>query len=68
MYILNPSIINKDKLYSCNGIVAEWLIYEKKFPLFARGEQGEFLFVKTKDLEKIISEIPFHLKLSFLLW
>ena len=64
MYILNPSIINKDKLYSCNGIVAEWLIYEKKFPLFARGEQGEFLFVKTTELTLALDSIPFWLKIK----
>lgn len=67
MYVTNVKAIDKNKLYECNGIVGNYLIYEKHLPLFSRSE-GRWYFVKTEDLLKAIDEMPFYFNLSKIIW
>ena len=59
MYVTNPEVIDKSKLYECNGIVGNYLIYEKHMSLFSRSE-GKWYFVKTEALLKAIEEMPLY--------
>ncbi len=55
MYITNPSILPKDKIYKCNQTMANYLIYEKQIPLLSRS--GEFfIFSITEKLEKALKD------------
>jgi hypothetical protein len=61
VYITNPEVIDKNKIYFCNGIIGEFLIYQKNLPLFCK--KGRlFGFSKTDALEKALKELPFWLK------
>lgn len=63
MYITNPDELAGDKIYWCNGLIAEWLIFEKHFPLLCR--QGRLSgFAKTKELEEILKSLPFWLRVT----
>ena len=63
MYILNPDTLAGDKIYFCNGIIGEYLIYTKHFPLFCK--KGRlFGFARTKELEDVLRELPFWLKIT----
>ncbi len=68
MYVVNPENYPQEKIYSCNGVVANWLITEKHFPLFGKSPMGEFCFVKTDVLIEVLETLPFYLKLSKILW
>jgi hypothetical protein len=61
MYITNPEVISEDKIFYCNGIMSEYLIYQKHLPLFCKNGR-KFGFAKTEELEKALREIPFWLK------
>lgn len=63
MYITNPESIPKNKIYFCNGIISEWLIYQKKLPLLCKNGR-QFGFMKTDALEKALKELPFWLKVT----
>lgn len=55
MYITNPSILPKNKIYKCNQTMAEYLIYNKQIPLLSR--DGEFfIFSITKKLEEALKD------------
>jgi hypothetical protein len=63
MYVLNSDSIPKDRIYWCNGIIANWLIYFKHFPLLTK--KGRiFGFAKTILLEDEIKKLPFYLKVT----
>lgn len=69
MYIVNPEILDESKYFVCNGVIAEYLIYEKHLPLFSRKkEMGKWYFAKTDALLKAIDEMPFWLNLSKIIW
>lgn len=69
MYVTNPQIVDKNKLYECNGIVGNYLIYEKHLPLFSRDKsEGKWYFVKTDALLKAIEEMPFYFNISKIIW
>lgn len=69
MYVTNPQSIDKSKLYECNGVVGNYLIYEKHLPLFSRDKiQGKWYFVKTEALIKALEEMPFYFNLSKIIW
>lgn len=69
MYLTNVEAIDKNKLYECNGIIANYLIYERHLPLFSRDKsEGKWLFVKTDALLKAIEEMPFYFNLSKIIW
>lgn len=64
MYVTNPEAIDKNKLYECNGIIANYLIYERNIPLFSRDKsEGKYFFVKTEALLKAIEELPFYYRI-----
>lgn len=68
MYVINPSAISQGRLYECSGVIANWLIYTRHFPLFGKSQAGKFIFVKTPALEKALEEMPFHLKVAKILF
>jgi hypothetical protein len=69
MYVTNPQAIDKSKLYVCNGIIANYLIYEKHLPLFSHDKSdGKWYFAKTELLNKAIEEMPFYYNLSKIIW
>lgn len=69
MYVTNPESIDKNKLYECNGIIANYLIYERNIPLFSRDKsQGKWYFAKTDALLKALEEMPFYCNLSKIIW
>lgn len=69
MYVTNPEVIDKSNLYECNGIVGNYLIYEKHLPLFSRDKsEGKWYFVKTEALLKAVSEMPFYYNISKIIW
>jgi hypothetical protein len=61
VYITNPDKLPQDKIYWCNGIVAEWLIYEKHFPLLSK-DGRRFGFAKTEKLENVLKDLPIWLR------
>lgn len=62
MYITNPQILPKEKLYKCSKQISKWLQYEHNIPLL--GNEGEyFYFAKTDELEQALLRLPFWLKL-----
>jgi hypothetical protein len=61
VYVINPEALPKDDVFWCNGILGEWLIFEKHFPLFCR-KGRHFGFAKTKELEDVLKELPLWLK------
>jgi hypothetical protein len=61
MYILNSEVLSEDKIYWCNGIIANFLIYSKHIPLLTK-KGRMFGFVQTKLLEDAIGELPFYMK------
>jgi hypothetical protein len=63
VYILNPDTIPKEKIYWCNGIIGNFLIFEKHFPLLTK-KGRMFGFAKTDSLEKAILELPFYLRVT----
>ena len=63
MYVLNSDAIPKDKIYFCNGLIAEFLLYQKHLPLLCKKERM-FGFAITENLEKAIKDIPWWLKIS----
>lgn len=69
MYVTNVEAIDKNKLYECNGIVGNYLIYEKNLPLFSRDKsEGKWYFVKTDALLKAIEEMPYYYNISKIIW
>jgi hypothetical protein len=63
MYIVNPKKLKKETIYWCNGLTANWLIYEHHFPLLCKEERC-FGFAKTEKLEEVLKELPFWLKIT----
>jgi hypothetical protein len=62
MYITNPEKIPKFETFKCGRLLAEYLIYTKHLPLFAREGSKFFLFAKTEALENAVKETPFWIK------
>lgn len=48
--------------YKCNKIISNYLIYEKKMPVFDV-EKNFYYFVRTALLEEILGSMPLWLKL-----
>lgn len=63
MYVTNPQVIPKEDKFYCNGVLANWLIYEKHFPIFAK-ENRRFVFIKTKELEEVLRTAPYWIKVA----
>ena len=63
MYILNPDSIPKEKIYWCNGIISNYLIFTKHFPLLTK-KGRMFGFAITNLLEDVVRELPFYLKVT----
>lgn len=64
MYIVNPNLLNQEKLYVCNGIIANWLMTQKSIPLLSKTDSGEFIFAKTDLLKEVLQELPFYLNIT----
>ena len=63
MYILNPKNIPKNRMYVCNGLIANWLITNAKLPLMARNGR-DFMFAKSDKLDESIKKLPFWMKVA----
>ena len=63
MYLMNPEVIPKEKIFYCNGILANYLIYTCNFPLFAK-KGREYGFARTEALEEILEKLPFWLRVT----
>jgi len=64
MYVTNVDDLQQDKLYKCNGLIAEWLMIEKKIPLLGKSKNGQFVFSKTDLLEEVLKGLPFYLNIT----
>ena len=63
MYVVNPEVIDESKLYHCNGIIANFLIYEQHMPLFGRCPKGGYYFARNEKLEKVLKNLPMWMKI-----
>ena len=66
MYVVNPEAIDKNKLYECNGIIANYL-KERGF-VFLSKKDGKWIFMKTDKLLEVLSEMPFYYNISKIIW
>lgn len=64
MYIINVDELPPEKLYKCNGLIANWLMKEKNFPLLGKSKDGSFVFSKTELLLEVLEGIPFYLNIK----
>ena len=63
--LTNPEVIPRSHLIIVNGVVATYLMNEKKVPLLGKNSyKSEFYFMKTSEVELFLKEMPFYLKLS----
>lgn len=63
--ITNPEVIPRSHVITVNGVVANYLMNEKKVPLLGKNQyKSEFYFAKTFEVELFMKEMPFYLKLS----
>lgn len=60
MFISNLEIEN-DKYYVCGKMIGKYLI-KQGLPLLSR-KDNKMVFSKTEELQKVISEMPFLLKI-----
>ena len=64
MYVKNPEKFPKEKLFSCNETIANWLIYKGKIPLLAKSKGGKtYYFVKTEELNLALNSLPLLLNI-----
>jgi hypothetical protein len=63
MYITNPEVVSEDKIYWCNGVISEWLIFQKHLPLLSKKGRC-FGFAKTEKLAEALKDLPFWLKIA----
>jgi len=63
MYITNPEEFGKEKVYWCNKILGEYLIYKIHLPLLCK-DGNNFGFAKTQSLEEVLEKLPFWLKVA----
>lgn len=64
MYVINGKEWDEDKLYKCKSIVAKWLMYTKRIPLFSSDKAtNSYYFSKTEALTKALSEMPLYLNI-----
>ena len=66
MVVINPEVFDKDKIYWCNGLVSEWLIYTKHLSVFCI-KNKKYGFVKTPELEEALKDLPFWLKIMMVI-
>ena len=64
MFIINVDDLPQEKIYKCNGIMANWLMKEKNFPLLGKSKDGSFVFSRTELLEEVLFTIPFYLSIG----
>jgi hypothetical protein len=62
--LINPEIIPKERTIIVNGVIANYLMQDKKVPLLGKSPDGsKFYFSSTDDVNKFIKELPFWMKL-----
>lgn len=64
MFIVNVDDLPQEKLFKTNGIIANWLMKEKNFPLLGKSKDGSFVFSKTELLLEVLEKIPFYLNIK----
>ena len=62
MYVTNPESVNQDRLFRCNWVMAQWLIYKKHISLFGRNNDIWY-FAKTDALEEALKDKTFILSI-----
>ena len=68
MYIINGKEWDENKIYRCNGIISNWLIYEKHLPLFSQDKATRsYYFARTEALENALKEMPFFYNIAKIL-
>jgi hypothetical protein len=61
VYVINGKDWGEDKVYKCNGLIANWLIYEKNIPLFSQDKStNSYYFARTKALAEALEDLPFY--------
>jgi hypothetical protein len=60
MYVVNPEDVGR--LYLCNGLIATYLMYDCKIPLYGRSWDKGFYFAKTKELKDALKKLPFWMR------
>lgn len=64
--LINPETIPKNKRISVNGVVANYLMNEKKIPLLGKSQDGkEFFFIDTYEIQMFLQAMPFWYKLKW---
>ena len=54
---------NPAKVYKCNKLIRDWLIYQKHISILGQSEDGNWLFARTDKLKEALKDIPIYLKL-----
>lgn len=60
--VTNPEFFPKDILYECNLLVGKYLVRKCGIPPFNITDK-KYIFIKTKVLLSVVTEMPFPLKL-----
>ena len=63
MYVVNANELDVSKLYHCNGLIANHLIYTSHISVFGRCDKGGYYFSKTEKLEKALKNLPMWMKI-----
>jgi hypothetical protein len=63
VYVINGKEWGEEKIYKCNGLIANWLIYEKNIPLFSQDKKF-YYFARTKTLEEALKDLPFYYNIA----
>jgi hypothetical protein len=63
MYITNPNALQFSKTYKCGKARGEYLIKNHKLSILSIDEDGSYVFSHTDLLDKILGDLPIHIKL-----
>ena len=61
MYVVNAEELELDNLYECGEKLADWLVKTKNIPLFGRGKNREYYFMKTEMLIDALNHVPLYI-------
>jgi hypothetical protein len=62
MYVVNPEKTDVTRLYKCQKLISDWLIYTEHISPFGRSQDGQFYFAKTEKLKEALERLPLHLR------
>jgi hypothetical protein len=65
MYIVNLEEmgLSEDRIFKCNGVIANYLIETCGVPALGEMENGTHVFMKTELLDKCLEMMPFYYKI-----